>query len=375
MKHIFLFAALMSQVSLGADVCPSDTNFPGESWPVKLVGADKAAAVKALEDHAFTLIGQDKERKGFRTDGLVIIKDGTLIYEKYARGFDETKKHLSWSVAKSITSMLAGVAQHQKLVGLDDSICKWLPDYSGQGVCTITLKHALTFGTGLTWQEEYEDKGYQVSSVIAMLFGVGHQNQLKHILTHKQGFPAGTHWSYSTGDAELASAVVKRAMAQQHGKDAFWTQLFNPIGMPKTIFEEDGQGTPLGGSMVYATPRDYARLGYLMIKDGCWKGTRILANGYVTAATTPSTLFMENADATEDTPSGYAWWLNRPRPSKQLPIPWADIPDDTYAALGHWGQRIIVIPSKNMVIVRTGDDRDGSMPVNELTKLALGVAR
>jgi CubicO group peptidase (beta-lactamase class C family) len=373
MRSLTLALVTLASVA-SAQTCPTRSSWPTTDWPKQPV-TGKDAQIQALEDFAFTLVGEDKERKGYRTNGLVIIKNGTIVYEKYARGFDETKRHLSWSVAKSVSSALIGIGVREGLLSLSDSICTHLPEYAGTAQCAITVKDAITFATALDWQEEYEDQSYQVSSVIAMLFGGGHRDQLSHIIDRKLVGEPGKVWSYSTGDAELASAVAKRALAKKHGNDAFWKLLFDPIGMPRTAFEEDVKGTPLGGSMVFATTRDFAKFGFLFLNDGCWNGQRIVPEGWVTASTTPSDAFVNSAPDSETTPSGYAWWLNRPVPSRNKPAPWPDVPGDTYAALGHWGQRIIVVPSEDVVIVRVGDDREGSIDVNKLTKFALEVTR
>ncbi|HEY1089151.1 MAG TPA: serine hydrolase, partial [Archangium sp.] len=316
MRALLLAATALSSAAF-AQNCPTRASWPTESWPVNLVDATaKAAEIKALEDYGFTLVGEDKERKGFRTNSWVIIKNGVIVYEKYARGFDETKKHLSWSVAKSYSSALIGVAVKEGLVSLDESVCTYLKDYEGTPQCAIKVKDPITFGTGLQWQEEYEDQSYQVSSVIAMLFGVGHRDQLKHIITHKLVAEPGTRWSYSTGDAHLAGALAKRALTEAHGKEAFWKLLVDPIGAGKTTFEEDARGTPLGGSMVYATARDFARFGFLFLNDGCWADQRLLPEGWVAASTTPSEVYVTGSPADEKSPSGYSWWLNRAIPSK-----------------------------------------------------------
>ena len=214
-----------------------------------------------------------------------------------------------------------------------------------------------------------------MSSPIAMLFGAGHRDQLGFILSHKLVAEPGKRWNYSTGDAELVSAVAKRALQKAHGRDAFWTLMFDKIGMTNATFEEDEKGTPQGGSMVFATLRDFAKFGFLFLNDGCWAGERILPEGWVKDSTTVSDVFNASAPDSETTPSGYSWWLNQPSAARNKPRPWADTPDDTYAALGHWGQRIIVVPSEDTLVVRIGDDREGSIDVNELTKFALGVSR
>ena len=372
-----LLAMLMVAPSFAlAQNCPTRAAWPTEDWPKSPVSATaKAAEIKALEDFAFTLVGKDSERKAFRTDGMLIIKGGTSISERYGRGFDETKRHISWSVAKSFSSALIGIAVKQGLLQLDDSICTYLPEFEGTDQCKITVKDAITFATGLGWQEVYENQSNQTSSVLYTLYGGGHRDQLKTIVTHRLVGEPGKRWSYSTGDAELAAAVAKRALQKTHGKDAFWNQLFDPIGMPRAVFEEDAKGTPIGGSCVYATVRDFAKFGFLFLNDGCWNGERILPEGWVTASTTPSAAFVSAAPDDEETPAGYSWWLNQATPSRNKPKPWLDAPDDTYAALGHWGQRIIVVPSEDVIIVRVGDDREGSISPNELIKLSLSVAR
>jgi len=390
MNRLLFLSLAVTSVLAQAQQCRARASWPTEKWPEALVNPTaKAAELKALEDYAFTLVGKPEERKGYRTNALVVVKNGAIVYEKYARGWDASGRQLSWSVAKSVSSTLAGVAVQQGLMNLDDSVCKHLPEYADDPVvCAIAVKHFLTFGSGLQWQEEYEDKGYQVSSVIAMLFGVGHKDQVRHVLTHRKLREPGTQFVYSTGDAHVVGALAKKALTAKHGPDAFWTQLFEPIGMKNVVFEEDLAGSPLGGSFVYATARDFAKLGYLMLNDGCWNDQRLLPVGWVQRATTPSETFRANrgdcAGATlpanefqlpcEGTPNGYMWWLNRP-PADGVEKPWKDAPDDTYAALGHWGQRIIVIPSEDLVIARNGDDREGSIPVNELVKLVLPLVR
>lgn len=389
MNRIVIGTVVLLASLAQAQQCRARASWPTEKWPEALVNATaKAAEIKALEDYAFTIVGAPEERKGYRTNALVVVKNGAIVYEKYARGWDVNKRHLSWSVAKSVSSTLVGVAVNQGLMTLDESLCKQLPEYqSDPVVCGITVKNIITFGSGLQWQEEYEDAGYQVSSVLAMLLGSGHKDQIKHVLTHRKLREPGTQFVYSTGDAHVVGTLAKRALTAKHGPTAFWTQLFEPIGMKRVVFEEDPAGNPLGGSYVYATPRDFAKLGYLMLNDGCWNDQRLLPVGWVQQATAVSDTFRANrgdcSDSTpageyqlpcEGTPNGYMWWLNRP-PAAGVEKPWKDAPDDTYAALGHWGQRIIVIPSEDLVIMRTGDDRAGSIPVNDLVKFVLPVVK
>ncbi|MGQ0508711.1 MAG: serine hydrolase domain-containing protein, partial [Myxococcaceae bacterium] len=115
MRAVFLVLTLSAPAL--AVPCVPLAGWPTQEWSVQLVDpAAKATQIKALEDLAFTRTGKDEERLGVRTDGLVIIRNGVLVYEKYARGFDASKRHISWSVAKSISSALTGVAVSQGVV-------------------------------------------------------------------------------------------------------------------------------------------------------------------------------------------------------------------------------------------------------------------
>lgn len=369
----FIFLSLLPTFAL-AQTCPAGGVWPDPDWDdsqVATVAQTKAAEIKALEDAVFTLTGKDEDRDGIRTDGLLIIKDGKLIYEKYARGFTRTNKHLSWSVAKSYTSAMVGVAVQQGKLRIDQSICDFLPDIK-KADCKISVKDVLEFGTGWDWQEEYEHASYQTSSVLAFLFGEGHKDMLKFVTDHPLYATPGTAWRYSTGDAMVLSAVVKSAVGSNKG----WAQdlLFKPLGMTGAVLEEDLKGTPQGGSSVFATPRDFARLGYLYLHNGCWKDQRLLPSDWVANSTTASQVYRSNSPAAENEPNGWMWWLNQAIPEKNQPKPWKDAPDDAYEADGHWGQYIVVVPSANVVIMRTGDDRNESLDQSMLISLSLKVA-
>ena len=118
----------------------------------------------------------------------------------------------------------------------------------------------------------------------------------------------------------------------------------------------------------------YLREGYLYLHDGCWNGTRVLPEDWVKRSTEPSVPFVSSAPEDEDTPNGWMWWLNvAAGPAKEKP--WPAAPGDTYSAIGHWGQYVVVVPSADVVIVRTGDDRDEGITLKKLIPLALEVAK
>ncbi len=358
--------------------CPTRASWPTTDWPsaAAQTATTKAEAIAALETFAFTLTGTDDQRLGLRTDGLVIVKGGTIVYEKYARGYGPTNRHLSWSVAKSFSTALIGVAVNKGLLSVGDSLCKYIPTARSE-LCPITVQNLMEFGSGMHWQEGYENDPYQTSSVISMLFGVGHQDMVGFTLNERKDADAGTVWEYSTGEAIVVATIAQNAAAPTLGQDWMWTELFNKTGMNRVIFQGDTKGQPAGGSYIFATPRDFARFGYLYLNDGCWDGERLLPEGWVNSSTQISAPFASSADITEVEPNGWMWWLNKP-PPKIGPKPWADVPDDAYAAEGHWGQFVVVVPSLDLVIVRTADDRDDDanpIDLNTLIKLSMAVAQ
>ena len=138
------------------------------------------------------------------------------------------------------------------------------------------------------------------------------------------------------------------------------------MGIRSAVWEADATGTFVASSYAYLTARDLARVGLLMARDGRWHERQLLPKDWVDFSREPFARYQANQD--EAVPGGH-WWLNRAVDGATQP--WPAAPADTFAALGHWGQAMYVIPSEKLVIVRYGDDRDGSYRHNELLKLAL----
>jgi CubicO group peptidase (beta-lactamase class C family) len=293
-----------------------------------------------------------------RTDGLVILHRGALTYERYGRGFGPDTPHVAWSVTKSLLGALAGAAVAEGAVSLGDSMCRHLPA-APRARCGITLSHLLEWSSGLEWQETYEHSTRQASSVLAMLYGVGRRDMAAFVLEHPARAGPGERWAYSSGDSLLLSAVLGAAMEPRHGRDWPWKVLLEPLGMERAVLERDARGTLVGASYLWATPRELARLGQLHLRDGCWGGRRLLPAGWVRAATEVSSALRRGSPARKrGDVTGRALWLNRPVPELGQPVPWPSAPEDAYWMRGHWGQLVAVMPSLDLVVVRTGDDRE-----------------
>jgi CubicO group peptidase (beta-lactamase class C family) len=158
------------------------------------------------------------------------------------------------------------------------------------------------------------------------------------------------NWNYSSGTANIIARIVRQA-AEEEYPDYFafiHRELFDKIGMPGALFEADPSGTFVGSSYVFATAREWARFGLLYLQDGIWEGQRLLPEGWVRYTTTPT----PKAPRGE---YGALFWLNAGAAADPADRRWPSIPRDAYSAEGFQEQRVIIVPSKKLVLVRLGN--------------------
>ncbi len=289
-----------------------------------------------------------------QTDALLIVQDGELVFERYGDQCGPAVRHVSWSMAKSVTHALVGIALAEGKVDLDRPL-KTVPRADPK----LTLRSLITLTDGLDWKEG--DYSPANSDAARMLYGPGRFDCAAFAAARAQAHPPGTRWNYSTGSFVLAAAELQanlfpkaRVPAARRAAMAAWidAKLFKPLGMTSALAEFDAAGTFAGGSLVYATTRDFARFGELYRLDGVWRGRRILPPGWVKFTRTPTVQpvygagFWLEAKATNDPPSLMA----------------GAGPMDAFSAEGHNGQIILIVPSKSLVLVRLGlmDDGDAA---------------
>ncbi|MCH4877095.1 class C beta-lactamase-related serine hydrolase [Pseudomonas sp. TMW22090] len=339
-------------------VCARAETWPGEQWSSgpSLSGP----TLQALEAYAFAP-RNDNTRAGIRTDALLVIRDGQLLYERYCAPTTADTPHLTWSISKSLMATVLGVAYGEGLFKLSDPVLKFYPALGKHPA--ISMADLLHWASGLDWQEDYEYAPLK-SSVVAMLYTRGHSNMAAFTASHDAYAEPGQVFRYSSGDSNLLSAALKNIVGPARYPDYPWTALFEPLGIRDATWEADASGTFVASSYAYLTARDLARIGLLMARDGRWGERQLLPKDWVAFNREPFTRYKAHQDAT--VPGGH-WWLNRA--VEGAARPWPDAPADTFAALGHWGQALYVIPSENLVIVRYGDDRDGSYNHNTLLRL------
>ncbi len=325
---------------------PAGVPFPTTQWPKGNAPVAAQAIIQSQFDKAFG--GQIKEIG--ETRAVIIVQNGRIVAERYGAGFDANSKLISWSMAKSVTAALVGIAVGDSKLKLDDPLNEPMWD-DGDPRRNITIRQALHMSDGLHWREDGYDDPIQ-NDAAKMLFGSGRENIVEYVASKDQEFTPGQKWRYSSGTTNLVSAAVgraevKRSLSDPSGqlglRNFMYDRLFRPIGMNNTAAEFDRAGNFYASSLIQATAQDFARFGLLHLRDGVWDGKRILPAGYVDFLRTPTTA--EGATA-----YGAHWWLSLPNKEGLL----KDGPYDSFEANGFQGQFIAVIPSKDLVIVRLG---------------------
>jgi len=319
---------------------PSAKNRKDDLFPGQMIGTKNPAIISAFD--------KDEERIK-NTRAVVVVRNDSLIAEHYADGFDTETPILGWSMTKSITNALIGILVKEEVLNVNQNnlFTKWSADERKN----ITLANLLNMGSGLDFGEIYSE----VSDATTMLYNsedMGHY-ALDQPLIHEPG----THWAYSSGTSNILSKIVKREFQNDIQYFQFpYTELFYKLGMFTAELETDPSGLFVGSSYCYATPRDWAKFGMLYLKDGNWFGEQIFKSDWVDY----SVANFEPSDGEY----GAQIWLNH---GGKLP----DISRDVYWFSGFQGQRVFVIPSKNMVVVRMGLSSDGSFDFNTFLKKIL----
>ncbi len=289
-----------------------------------------------------------------RSDALLILRGGATAFEAYGAGHGPAVRHIAWSMTKSLTQALVGVAVGQGRVDIDAPLA--ILPHPAKG---LSLRALLTLTDGLQWDEGGYDPAK--SDAARMLFGPGRFDGAAYVAAKPQAFAPGSRWNYSTGAFSLASAELQRRLfpdltAPDARRAAMldWMRgsFFDPLGMTSAQPEFDAAGHFAGGSFFYATARDFARFGELYRLDGVWKGERLLPVGWVRFARTP----------TVEATYGAGFWLEAPAGHAPPSLMGGAGPMDAFSAEGHEGQVILIVPSKELVVVRLGlmDDGDAA---------------
>ncbi|MEX2579213.1 MAG: serine hydrolase [Verrucomicrobiales bacterium] len=321
-----------------------------QDWPMGDVGATEpvpegvdAQAVNAALDWAM-------EQEDQNTRAFVVAYDGKIIGERYAPGWTKDTPQISWSQGKSITATLVGILVQRGLLEIDQAAP--IEGWQGEGDprSQIRIRDLLQMSSGL----DFDNLGFKGEKLTTenqhMRVYFDSIDVLEHAISPPLEVPPGTRYSYLNSDP-LSLGKIIRDTVEAQGEDYLTfpqRALFDRIGARSPVLETDAWGNFILSGYDYLSARDWVRFGQLYLQDGVWQGERILPEGWTEFVRTP-------APADEKENYGGMFWLNRaPRMER--------VPKDAYWASGFMGQVTMVIPSRNLVVVRLGPSPGGVYP-------------
>ena len=266
-----------------------------------------------------------------RTSGILILKDGKVVLERYGLDRGPTDRWTSFSVAKSVTAILAGAALKDGYIkSLDDPVSTYVPEMKGGSYDQVSVRQLITMTSGVKWNEDYTDPNSDVAKVGFKVEEPGVNPVVSYMRKLPRESAPGEKFVYKTGETDLAGIVISKAVGKplsQYLSEKVWA----PYGMEQdAVWMVDVAGHERGGCCMSMTLRDYARIGQFMLEDGVANGQRVLPEGYMADASALHVKF----DQGLYTGYGYFLWLV----------------EGGYEAAGIFGQNIIVYPWEGLVI-------------------------
>lgn len=308
---------------------------------------------KKLEDYLF-----HKPDPGMTTEAFVLWYDGKIVYDKYEKG-DENTLHLLWSMSKSISSLLLGIAQDKGYLKITDPLIKYykkeieqMPKAQKLHYSKLKVDHFLHMASGLDWNEFYEADPFN-SHVVNMLYDETLGDVANYVLKTPNRYAPGERFYYSSGDTNVFMDVLKKALPKEMQKTYPWDWFFDPMGI-EAIFEMDGSNTFIGSSYAYMKTKDLLKLGLLIMNKGEYENKRIVSEDYINYAISLSPYQSKRCLEDSYMTYGAQIWLNHK--CRDGRIPFKDVPDDLVMFLGHGGQSVFVIPSLKIIAVRIARD-------------------
>ncbi len=281
---------------------------------------------------------------GNNVAGLLAIRDGRVVLERYGLGLQPEERWSTMSTVKSMTAMLVGAAVHDgAIASVDDEVVRYLPQLAGSGYERVTVRHLMTMSSGVQWSEVYTDRDSDVNRYSRSLAGKVPGGVLRLMQALPRADAPGTTWRYNTGDTYLLGAVVSAATRRTLA-DYMSEKIWRPCGMEfdayYTLESEDGQ--EIGGSRAGMALRDIGRFALFVMNEGIVDGRRVLPPGWVDAAGTRAFALPDDPHAAHRralglSGYGFSWWLDD---------------EGGMFALGHCGQRIYVHRARRLAVVQ-----------------------
>ncbi len=280
-------------------------------------------------------------------DSFLLIKDGYIVKENYFLGYNKDFDHICYSVSKSVTSAIVGIAIDKGYLSLNDYVIDFFPNKLFTNMdsrkSNMTVKHLLQMRSGLEWDEW--NSSYSDSSNLYRQLMVS-SDWVKFVLDMKMVSDPGSKFVYHSGLSYLLLAIVQQRI-NVTVLDFANKFLFKPIGISLNTWTTCPNNIPIGGSGLFLTPQDMARFGFLYLNNGTWNGSQIISSQWV-----QESIYQYHQLDWEDAFYGYQWWIEPERYGYF-----------GYSARGYLGQYILVIPDLNLIIVCTGESSNLDYPL------------
>lgn len=262
---------------------------------------------------------------------VVVLHNGKVRLERYGLGFEDDGRWTSFSVAKSLTSTLVGIAVKEgDIESLQDPVSKYIQGLENSAYDDVTIEQLLTMFSGVAWDETYTDPNSDVAKFNNHVAEDGGSNLVSYMAKLPRAHPAGKVWNYSTGETNLIGVLVVEATGRtlsEYLSDKIW----GPYGMQQDatwLLNDDG--TEISGCCIQAATRDFARFGQFILEGAEVDGQRLVPEDWVARATTKRIGYNDPGHG-----YGYQWWT---------------YDDGAFAADGIFGQGIFIDPNRNLVI-------------------------
>jgi CubicO group peptidase (beta-lactamase class C family) len=326
---LFILLCLSNVKSQPITLTENDSYWPGEEWRTSSPedqGIDPKILSDALDYVEITL----------EIDSFLLIRNGYLVEESYYGDYDRESLHWVYSVTKSVLSTLIGIAiQEGYIANVHEKVLDYFPDYEFENTNetkeSITIHHLLTMSSGLEWDEWYTSYYNDNNDWTAVRQT---SDWIQYILDKPMDHQPGEVMEYSTGTSHILSVILTRATGIS--AEAFANQyLYGPLGIENYYWHKDPLNYTVGGTWLSLRPVDMAKFGYLYLNNGTWNGVSIVNSEWIRNATYPWIEFDPQYNY------GYQWWVPK------------SINPGVYFAWGFAGQRIFVIPERDIIVVFT----------------------
>lgn len=327
---------------------------PDQPWPNGSATPSLRTDIQNLLADAFTETDPQAPKN---TKAVVVIHDGELIAERYADGIKASTPLIGWSMTKSVTNMLMGILVGDNVLDLSEPapVPAWHQSTTDPRT-NITTNALMQMSSALEFSEDY-NLNSDVTQMLSNEDDMGGFAADKPLVS-----TPGSQWSYSSGTTNILTGIIRRSVGYepQATYNFIQSRLFSPLGLSTATLEFDAAGTPIGSSYMYASARDWARLGQFCLDDGVWQGERILPLQWMQYSTTP-------VPANPGNNYGAQFWLNVDPADQTQSRDFPSLPSDTFLMSGYQGQQVLMIPSQKLVVVRLGFTPRGNHGVEKLT--------